>query len=79
MLASVDHEMLSNATHYLSQVVALYESLFARLLGICLASFSSGNPDLVPVGIQLTLARFGRNHILTIIHYLQSFCGRTRR
>lgn len=45
MLVSVVYGMGGNVTHC-PQVVALYESLYARLLGISLASFSSGNSDL---------------------------------
>jgi battenin len=45
MLVSVVYGMVGNATHC-PQVVALNESLAARLLGISLASFSSGSSDL---------------------------------
>lgn len=45
MLVSIFYGAGGNATQY-PQVVALYESLYARLLGISLASFSSGSVNL---------------------------------
>lgn len=51
MLVGVVYGIGGSVTHY-AQVVALYESLSARLLGISLASFSSGNPDL-PIIIRM--------------------------
>lgn len=49
MLVSVAYEMYGNSVAHYSQVVALYDGLAARLLGISLASFSSGNPVLLIV------------------------------
>lgn len=51
MLVSIADGMNGSSTHHL-QVVALYESLPARLLGISLASFSSGNSSLIIIGIR---------------------------